>query len=306
MKKTLFFCILFSSLGFSQQVLKRITQTSSYTGVEFFVLRNGTSSGDVIGSYSFDTFLSSLYGSVKLYDNQYVYEGQVVMGDFTTIPPNQVCNGTYLVAYSRADQIEGFSNSFNSNNPIGLPVAIDTNNYKELGQGTNVDLLYTNLKIANLTLPFFTPVPEGTWITVNSREGVDLATGQVVVPSKRLGFKFTGGAWVMQTSDWLSVPFDVLEEDCLPPILSSGSFGNLESSISIYPNPSKNYITIQNKANADGNFEYQIIDITGRIITNGKSVFNANINTESLSNGNYILKITIDSNEVAFKKFIKN
>ena len=303
MKKTLFFCFLFSSLGFSQQVLKRITQTSNYTGVEFFVLRNGTSSGNVIGSNSFDTFQSQLYGSVKLYDNQYVYEGQVAMGDFTTIPPNQVCNGTYLVAYSRTDQIPNFSNSFNSNNPIELPVLIDTNNYKELGQGTNVDLLFTNLKIAKVILPLYLPVPEGTWITVNSRQGVDLVTGQVVVASKRLGFKFTGGTWVLQTSDWLNVPFDVLEDNCDP--LNNASFTNLESSISVAPNPSKNFITIENRANSTGNFEYQILDITGRIITKGKSVFNESINTENLTNGNYIIKISNDSNEVAFKKFIK-
>ncbi len=303
MKKTLFFCILFSSLGFSQQVLKRITQAETYTEVEFFVLRNGSSSGNVLGSNSFDTFLSSLYGSVKLYDNQYVYEGAITLGAFTTIAPTVVCNGTYLVSSSRADQIEGFSNSFNANNPIALPVVIDTNSYRELSLGTNVDLLYTDLKIAKILLPFYEPVPEGTWITVNSREGVDLATGQVVMPSKRLGFKFTGGTWVMQTSDWSNVPLDVLQDVCN--LLSNTAFGSLESSISIAPNPSKNFITIQNKANADGNFEYQIIDITGRIITKGKSVFNENINTESLSNGNYIIKISNENNEVAFKKFIK-
>ncbi|MGV1012447.1 MAG: T9SS type A sorting domain-containing protein [Flavobacterium sp.] len=304
MRKTLFFCILISSIGYSQQVLKRITQASSYTEVEFFVLRNGTSSGDVLGSNSFDTFLSSLYGSVKLYDNQYVYEGAITLGAFTTIAPTVVCNGTYLVSSSRADQIEGFSNSFNANNPIALPVVIDTNSYRELSQGTNVDLLFTDLKIAKILLPNYDPVPTGTWITVSSREGVDAVTSQVVVPSKRLGFRFDGTDWVLQTTDWLNVPLDVLQDVCNP--LSNTTFESLESTISIAPNPSKNFITIQNKANAVGNFEYQIIDITGRIITKGKSVYNENINTESLSNGNYIIKISTDFNEIALRKFIKN
>jgi hypothetical protein len=299
MKKTLFFCILFSSLGFSQQVLKRITQSSAYTEVEFFVLRNGTSSGDVLGSNGFDTFLSSTYGSVKLYDNQNVYEGQVQLGAYTTIAPTVVCNGTYLVSSSRADNIPFFS----TNNPIYLPVLIDTNSYRELGQGANVDLLYTDLKIAKILLPNYDPVPAGTWITVSSREGVDAVTDQVVVPSKRLGFIFDGTDWVLQTTDWLNVPFDVLQDVCN--LLSNAAFGSLESTIYIAPNPSKNFITIQNKANTSGNFDYQIIDITGRIITNGKSVFNESINTESLSNGNYIIKISNDSNEVAFRKFIK-
>ena len=304
MKKTLFFCILFSSLGFSQQVLKRITQAETYTEVEFFVLRNGSSSGNVLGSNSFDTFLSSLYGSVKLYDNQYVYEGAITLGAFTTIAPTVVCNGTYLVSSSRADQIEGFSNSFNANNPIALPVVIDTNSYRELSQGTNVDLLFTDLKIAKILLPNYDPVPTGTWITVSSREGVDAVTSQVVVPSKRLGFRFDGTDWVLQTTDWLNVPLDVLQDVCNP--LSNTTFESLESTISIAPNPSKNFITIQNKANAVGNFEYQIIDITGRIITKGKSVYNENINTENLSNGNYIIKISTDFNEIALRKFIKN
>ncbi|MFZ4106547.1 T9SS type A sorting domain-containing protein [Flavobacterium sp.] len=303
MKKTLFFCILFSSLGFSQQVLKRITQASTFTTVEFFVLRNGTTIGNVLGSNSFNTSLSSTYGSVKLYDNQYVYEGVITQGDLTTIPTNAVCNGIYLVSSSRADQILGFSNSFNSNTPIGLPVTIETNNYRELALGTYVDLLYTKLQIAKILLPFWDPVPEGTWITVNSREGVDLTTGQIIVPSKRLGFKYTGGTWVLQSTDWLNVSLDDLQDVC--DLLSNSTFGSLESTISIVPNPSENYIKIQNKANADANFEYQIIDSTGRIITKGKSTFNENINTEILSNGNYFIKISNENEEVAFKKFIK-
>jgi hypothetical protein len=37
----------------------------------------------------------------------------------------------------------------------------------------------------------------------------------------------------------------------------------------------------------------------------GGTCFNENINIESLSNGNYIIKIQTDSKEVAFKKLIK-
>lgn len=304
MKKSLLLVLtLISNLGFSQQVLKRISQASTYTEVEFAVFRNGTSSGNVIGTNSFDSFLSSVYGSVKLYDNQYVYEGQIALGNFTTVPPNVICNGTLLVSSSRADQIPNFSNSFNVNNPIELPVLIDTINYRELGQGTNVDVLSSKLKFAKITFPFYDPVPTNTWIVVSSREGVDLITGQVVIPSKRLGFKFDGTTWVIQTNDWLNVPFDVLEDYCNP--LNKTTFRNLQSDIIIFPNPSNKFITIGNDTNPSGNFEYEVIDITGRIVSIGNSIFNENINIESLSNGNYILKINTDSNEVAFKKFIK-
>ena len=51
--------ILISSLGYSQQVLKKITETSVNTIIELYTFRNGTSSGNVIGNLNFSQITNS-------------------------------------------------------------------------------------------------------------------------------------------------------------------------------------------------------------------------------------------------------
>ncbi|SFA72388.1 Por secretion system C-terminal sorting domain-containing protein [Flavobacterium swingsii] len=78
------------------------------------------------------------------------------------------------------------------------------------------------------------------------------------------------------------------------------------SKFSIYPNPTNNYIKIQNKENSTANFDYKIIDLIGRIIKIGKSKFNEQINIESLTNGNYIIQVETENGKKTTKKLIKN
>jgi hypothetical protein len=64
--------------------------------------------------------------------------------------------------------------------------------------------------------------------------------------------------------------------------------------------------TIQSNENSTENFDYKIVDLTGRIIKNGNSKFNEQINIESLESGNYIIQIQTDSNQNFTQKIIKN
>ena len=65
--------------------------------------------------------------------------------------------------------------------------------------------------------------------------------------------------------------------------LSTLSIQDLEiTSLKIYPNPSEEYIKIQNKENSIGKFEYKIVDLTGRIIKTGNSKFNEKINLKGI------------------------
>jgi hypothetical protein len=73
-----------------------------------------------------------------------------------------------------------------------------------------------------------------------------------------------------------------------------------------YPNPASNLITIQTKANKIENFEYKIVDLTGRIVKSGNSKFNEKINIESLESGNYIVQIETEKGEKLSEKIIKN
>jgi len=74
----------------------------------------------------------------------------------------------------------------------------------------------------------------------------------------------------------------------------------------IIPNPTKNFIQIQNKLNSIESFEYKIFDLLGRIIKSGKSKYNEQINIESLTNGNYIIQIEMENGEKSAYKIIKN
>jgi hypothetical protein len=73
-----------------------------------------------------------------------------------------------------------------------------------------------------------------------------------------------------------------------------------------YPNPASNLITIQTKANKIENFEYKIVDLTGRIVKSGNSKFNEQMNIENLQNGNYVIQIETEKGEKFSEKIIKN
>jgi hypothetical protein len=83
---------------------------------------------------------------------------------------------------------------------------------------------------------------------------------------------------------------------------------NLEEleKLQIYPNPTNNNITIQNTEKSSENFEYKIIDLTGRIVKSGNSKFNEQISIESLESGNYIIQIESENSEKFTEKLIKN
>lgn len=85
-------------------------------------------------------------------------------------------------------------------------------------------------------------------------------------------------------------------------VLSTGSVVN-GGHLEIYPNPAKDFITLNIEAAAE-NTEYVIVDINGRIIKAGTLLPNGDnkINVESLAQGVYVLKV---GNNSTYAKFIK-
>ena len=89
---------LISTFGFSQQVLKRITDTSNYTIVDLYVFRNGTTSGNVVGNNNFDINSSEATGDIIFANSigslTFSYNSGTNGG--TPIIPNEtICNGTF-------------------------------------------------------------------------------------------------------------------------------------------------------------------------------------------------------------------
>ncbi|WP_396179422.1 T9SS type A sorting domain-containing protein [Flavobacterium sp.] len=88
--------------------------------------------------------------------------------------------------------------------------------------------------------------------------------------------------------------------------LSTTEVKSQQYGITVFPNPTNNYITIQSNENTTEKFDYKIVDLTGRIVKNGNSKFNEQINIESLTSGNYIIQIETENGEKFTEKLIKN
>lgn len=80
--------------------------------------------------------------------------------------------------------------------------------------------------------------------------------------------------------------------------LLSGN-NQFESSVNVYPNPSKNTIWVEG---INDGFDYRVIDVTGKVQLKGKAI--NSIQIESLSQGIYFLNIT-DGTKSIYKKIIK-
>lgn len=70
----------------------------------------------------------------------------------------------------------------------------------------------------------------------------------------------------------------------------------------IYPNPVKDFITIQSKINSE--FTYKVYSVNGQIVLSGTSV-DKRINAASLTKGNYVLEMKDKNGGIKSVKFIK-
>ena len=89
-------------------------------------------------------------------------------------------------------------------------------------------------------------------------------------------------------------------------VLTVSEIENYKIKFSIYPNPIKNFVLIENQQNFTGNLEFTITDLTGRIVKNGNSKFNEQINIEGLTSGNYIIQIETENGVKFTEKLIKH
>lgn len=87
------------------------------------------------------------------------------------------------------------------------------------------------------------------------------------------------------------------------------SLGNIDflqkNKLNVYPNPSQDFVVIDF---ANGNveqFQYQFIDITGRVIVNGKGMVGEKIYIDKFNSGSYLLKVEI-AGEVYSIRILKN
>jgi hypothetical protein len=295
MKKLLLFFALIPFFGFSQQVLKRITDGATHTVVEFFVLANGNTSTQFIGNNEFLEVAHLNYFGFTYFETLGNELGTFQPND-TIYPAHNIQNISFCnETFQNNTVIYNIRKDFrNSNNTAQLNIstietAIEGDALSDDNFGN--DLLYYKVELPKL-------LDDGNAVPLNTRAIVSTARGDLSEFTHLNGlafFRFDGFAWNSEPElDWPDVCGS----------LSISESENLENKISIYPNPASLFITIANKSIPAETFEYNIVDLKGSIVAHGNSRFNEKINVANLTSGNYFIRLKIE-NTVIVKKIIK-
>ena len=315
MKKNLLLVFaLISTFGFSQQAAEGHYQNTGTTPDEVIQLqiRNGSNLSNILGSNNFGSN-SSQNGSGGFYlpsTQKYYSSSNSTASTPISVPNKNIGNGIGAVVTSTERTLQNFIADDGSGETLDAkPLVMKTIRYDSSINGTSGDgqwdiseTIVTLIKQTNSN----TLLPANCWYIQTSPGCGDSFTGATTNASKTIAFKFTdlGSGdfqWVKQTTWADGTPLDIVQN------LSNEDFGAfVKGKMNVYPIPSNNYITIQNRENITDNFEYKIVDLTGRIVKSGSSKFNEQINIESITSGNYIIQIETENQEKLTKKLIKN
>lgn len=78
------------------------------------------------------------------------------------------------------------------------------------------------------------------------------------------------------------------------------------ATISVYPNPTTDYLNIKIDANNSSNWDVKVLDMNGRIVRNTTFSGNAyNMNISEFATGIYTLKLVSDKGEIQNIRIIK-
>ena len=296
--------ILISSLGYSQQVLKKITETSVNTIIELYTFRNGTSSGNVIAYLNFSQITNLDPIIFKNSNNSITYvSNSACCGVGLNLPNENLCNGTFQNLYWGSYSLIDFCEDTTCANQINLDVnylwtikdcVTDNNN-----EGDLLTTLFSLPKILSNGMS----IPTGTWVICGSRSAIDNTNG-IDISQKDVCLRFNGTTWEIQSTypDGSAIP--VINDICNSGLNIADS-GSLENDITIFPNPTDNYIMINNSKNITGIIDYIFFDITGRIIKIGSSRFDEKIDIADIAIGNYIIQVKDENNQILHSKIIK-
>lgn len=305
-KKLLIIFSFITSLSFSQQVLKRITETSTATIVETFVAANGNNPNNIVGSWGFSGASTSEGDTVFRTPTSTSTIGDATSTYLTppTIPNETIGNGTFQTTSNSKKTVSGYQNS-SGTQTLNI-ITEEENSFRDAIEDTNTnnDLLYYKIALPK-TLIGGTPIEIGTYAAVNTHLGVDINTGGSV-GNLFLYFQWNGTSWGSVPTNWNGQAGANLQS-----IDSNGQLLNvnelsINSEIKLYPIPTNNFITIQKKEISTENFLFKILDLTGRIVKNGNSNYGEQISLEELNSGNYIIQIETENDEKLTKTLIKN
>lgn len=122
-------------------------------------------------------------------------------------------------------------------------------------------------------------------------------TDMVGSPSFKASVRTQNNAGI-EPIDSLQIKFNTLHS-CAP--LSLIETDNFDQFLSVYPNPSSDHITIQNKT--ENTYKVHLIDFSGRYLHTSTLTQKAVINTSNFTSGVYFLKL-LNKNQTLIKKII--
>lgn len=300
MKKNLLLVFaLISTFGFSQESIFDIINYSG--GKKIITTTTACNSSNYLCSLYLDELSSQSTGSIEIKRNGSVYN------------PSNANSLTISGGHSYTLNGVTFSEINNNSSTYGNYINFDTS-----GGGTGTSLIgnYTwqdfswsgeeTGAIANdgkaktlwyeIDLPqsFVDNLLEGDEVRVLNRQADFSGSGSFANGGDLLVLKKIAGQLIVASSNGYNQVS-----------LSVSEIEKSKNNLVIYPNPTNNFITIQNRQNSTENYDYKIVDLTGRVVKSGNSKFNEQINIEGLENGNYIIQ-TQTEREKFIEKLIKN
>jgi hypothetical protein len=309
---------LFSTLGFSQQGFGEIiiNTTNNQIITRTWDVANGNSPTNVDGNKYFNNYNTG--GTILIYFNDIIYEPNTNAenwGDTLQQTSENIGNG--IASYNSPLTNINYGNFVNQNNNNDIISLVlvnkrDDGTINGTASSSPIEILRQEYTITNIN-----SLPDGTWILVRGRGGNLSPAG--IWNSFAMGTKKVNGIWIFpavgpdettplpnvigtQTLGGRVVTFNYSTDQQL----STNELDIVKNKISIFPNPTLNLFTIQSNENSTENFDYKIVDLTGRIVKCGNSKFNEQINLEGLESGNYIIKVQTDNNKFFTQKIIKN
>lgn len=291
---------LISTVSFSQQVLKRITQTSTELTVELFTFRNGSSNCDILGNESFSfgnserphyTAYTTYYNPSNGYNLIQQMSSSVNLYSVTNLQPMQIANGNLDFTLDLARQFNGlFISDYGSPAIITLIfpiIIIEISAQADLVEDSNsvADMLYAKFIVPKV-MNDNTPIPDDFWLKFQSWDGVDLATGGTAQIAMQLWFKFNGTDWVLQNQRFSGTTYTIPNDICT----SLGVSEFEQSNIKCYPNPTNDIVHISTPNETIN--QINVYDITGRLLKsqNGNNE-NEIISIQELPSAMYVLDV---------------
>ncbi len=298
MKKTILLSLLLAGyVGYSQQILKRVTETENQQTVEIFVVRNGSTPCEFGGTNYFDSgnigiwygYTDTASGTIYTHDPgdpifttninpvqatgiTFAFFNQFSRGLIVTNEGTAVYEGETLVSYSTELLLttEGYS---------GIAAS----------SGNSGNLFYNRFVLAK-HLNDGGDIPVTLWINIEAPIANYTSDGSPQTITGEYWAQFDGSSWSERSVNTAGDTVIPIGNICAT--MGNDSITMTGSQLVAFPNPADTHISIAKINGQAEEIDYRIIDMVGKVIGSGHINTGQSIDISMLRTGNYILSVT--------------